>query len=161
MIAPARYKRLRAWRQVWLLAGAALFVLLLVVQHHFRVVMVVGPSMEPTYRTGNLIVVDRHTYLESEPQRGDIIVALRNREYIVKRVVGLPGEEVEVTNGTVFVNRVPIPESQFGKSMLLNIRRGRLSEGRFAVVGDNRQLPVTEGVHAIITKDQILGKVIF
>ncbi len=161
MITPTRYKKLHFRRQLWLVGGTVLIGLLLLLQNHFRVVMVVGSSMEPTYRTGRLIVVDRHVYDDAEPQRGDIIVALRNKEYIVKRVVGLPGEEVEVTDGTVFVNRVSIPEKPTAEPLQLNIRRGRLAQGKFAIVGDNRMMAATEGIHAVITKDQILGKVIF
>jgi signal peptidase I len=66
-----------------------------------------GYSMEPTLHTGEFVIVNKITYKLGEAERGDIVVFHYPRnpeqEYI-KRVVGLPGDELEIRNGQVFVN---------------------------------------------------------
>lgn len=71
--------------------------------------------MYPSFEDGQFILVDRLTYQFSPPQRGDVII-LRfpgdpaNRNFI-KRVIGLPGEKVEIKNNTVFINEQSIEEN--------------------------------------------------
>ncbi len=82
--------------------------LLLWVRDEVGVVVVVGDSMLPALRSGDVLFVHRGTYDHSEPTRGDIVVARYRSEWIVKRVVGLPGESVEVIEGAVQVNGSPV-----------------------------------------------------
>ena len=73
-----------------------------------------GASMEPTLATGEYVVVNRLSYRLGTPQRGDIIVfhpPLAPQEEYIKRVIGLPGDEVEVRDGTVYVNGQALDET--------------------------------------------------
>jgi len=137
-----------------------LMVCLLFLQARFRLVLVIGESMRPTLNHGNLLLVARNAYEHREPQRGDLVVAWCYSELIVKRVVGVPGEEVEIIEGTLFVNRQPVVEQYAVARGSLNIDRGRLAGGRFALLGDNRGLPEGQTVSAIVSKGDMLGKVI-
>jgi signal peptidase I len=74
--------------------------------------------------------------------------------------VGLPGEEVELRLGSLYVNQLPLAEDYGVEPGLLNLRRGRLLEDRYALLGDNRSVSSSVFVHAIVAKAQILGKVI-
>ncbi len=144
-----------------LLLAAGFLAMLLLVQTHFRLAMVMGESMLPGLLTGDLLLVDKRAYHHSEPRRGDIVLAYYGSELIVKRVVGLPGEEVALNHGYLFINHKALREPYPIQPGLLEIKPGLLFPGRYALLGDNRDLGVYQSVHAIATKDRILGKVVW
>lgn len=102
--------------------------------------VVEGNSMEPNLHTGEFVIVSRLAYMLGEPQRGDVVVlhppTNPDQEYI-KRVVGLPGDTVEVQAGQVYVNGalldepyISVPTPQSG--------RWTVGEDEYFVMGDNR-----------------------
>jgi signal peptidase I len=142
-----------------LLAVIALAALL--VSWRYRLVWVVGDSMLPTYRTGDLLVVDKRAYHGTPPSRDDVIVARHHNELIVKRVVGLPGEQIAVSYGRVQVNGVAHAARHDVQLGLLDIAPGRLLSDRYAVLGDNRSISPSLFVHAIVGPEQIVGRVVW
>ena len=144
-----------------LLFGCACLLTLIAVHDRYRLVFVQGVSMQPTLMTGDLLIVSKHAYHHLPPGRGDLVVARYQNGLIVKRVVGLPGEEVEIREGMLFVGDRPVSEYHAMRTGPVNITKGRLFEGKFAVLGDNRALSPGRIVHAIVTKDQMLGRVVF
>lgn len=128
---------------------------------HFQLVLVSGSSMQPTLQDGDLLILDRQAYRDgATPRRGDVVVVRRSHEYLVKRIVGLPGETVEVSSGMVLVNGIRQTPGHPVLAGSLDIGRGRLASERFAVLGDNRSLPLSEVVHAVVSPEQIVGRVI-
>ena len=87
---------------------AAIFIAVVIVYFLGMVTNVVGVSMEPSLYNGQSILVDRFAYVLSSPKRGDVIVFLpngnENAHYYVKRVVAVPGDEVLIENGVLYVN---------------------------------------------------------
>jgi signal peptidase I len=148
-------------RRQWLLAGCGMIGLLLILRSHFCLTMAVGQSMWPTFNTGELLLVDKRAYQNADPLRGDIVIARHRKELIVKRIMGLPGEEVAVKNGVLYINNSSVIEDHAIEWGFLNIGKGKLFEGKFAILGDNRALPQARTVHAVVSKDQIVGKVVF
>ena len=146
--------------KVLLVPAIGLIGLLLAFRAHFTLYIAKGESMLPGLQSGDLVLVDKRTYRAENPKRGDIVVARERDELIVKRVVGLPGEEVELRQGGLYVNQRPLAEGYAVEPGWLNLRRGRLLEDRYALLGDNRSVSGPVFVHAIVSKDQILGKVI-
>jgi signal peptidase I len=142
------------------LTGLVLIACLLVLQHQFRLVLVVGDSMRPTLHHGDLLLADKRAYQDREPERGDLVVVWHHRELIVKRIVGLPGEMVEVVEGRLFINNRLLIEREGPEGNRLNIGRGRLAQDRFAVLGDNRGVLEGQTVHAIVAKADIVGVVV-
>ena len=67
--------------------------------------------------------------------------------------------EVELRRGELLVNRRPLTEDYAIEPGWLSLRRGRLFDNRYALLGDNRSGPLMLSVHAVVSKDQILGKV--
>jgi len=105
--------------------------------------------------------VDRLAYRAKDPQRGDIVVAREGNDLIVKRVVGLPGEEVELQQGKLYINQRPLAEEYDVEPGWLSLGKGRLLEDKYALLGDNRSVSSSVFVHTVVSKDQILGKVVY
>jgi signal peptidase I len=147
-----------SWRaRLWALAGLAT-VCLAILRTQFFFAVVDGDSMAPTLSSGDLLLI--HRINEGEPKRGDVILGRLGRELVVKRVVGLPGEEVEVLHGGLLIDRKPWPEPYVHPGGL-SIARGKLPANHFAVVGDNRALPETVAMHGVVAKTAIIGRVVF
>ncbi len=145
-------------RFLWFLMAFALLTFGLRTQ--FRLVLVKGQSMAPTLASGELLLVSTRAYLKAPPARGDVVVARYQGELIVKRVVGLPGETVDARHGHVHVDGRPLLESYPLAGGWLDIRAGFLIDGSYALLGDNRSLPSTVLVHAVVPEDRFVGKVV-
>ena len=101
------------------LVRAVVWVALIVVLFKFVLVgiRVRGDSMEPTFHDGQIKFVNRLAYLRSTPKRGDV-VAVRApglRAVFLKRIVGLPGEEVSIRRGGVYINGEKIGDQVFNE----------------------------------------------
>jgi signal peptidase I len=138
-----------------------LMVCLFLLQGRFRLVLVVGDSMQPTLEHGDLLLVSKRAYDQRDPLRGDLVVAWCHGELVVKRVVGLPGEVLEIVDGRLYVNHQFVVEDHAVQGSSLDIGRGKLASGRFALLGDNRGLLDRVTVSAIVSKDDMLGEVLY
>lgn len=120
-----------------------------------------GYSMEPNFHDGQFLLVSKIQYLVSPPQRGDVIVfryPLNPKKNFIKRVIGLPGETVEVRAGKVFVNNVRIPERYPFNFADYDWGPVTVGSEEYFVLGDNR--PESSDSHSwglLPTKD-IIGK---
>lgn len=128
-----------------------------------------GASMEPTLYNGDNLIVDKITYRFKDPQRFDIIVfPFRHKEntYYIKRIIGLPGETVQIDeDGSIYING-ELLEEHYGKQIILADHRGIarepvvLGQDEYFVMGDNRNNSTdsrTEIVGNIKRKD-IVGR---
>jgi signal peptidase I len=140
--------------------GLALIIIGLIFRSTYRLTLVSGDSMLPTLRSGDLLLVNKRAYERLEPNRDDIVVARYAGGLIVKRVVGLPGEELEVNRGRLFVNGARVPEHHSIFPGYLFVGGGKMLPGDYATLGDNRAVPAATAVHPIVTKADILGKVV-
>ncbi|HZR15994.1 MAG TPA: signal peptidase I [Verrucomicrobiae bacterium] len=146
------------WASIAAVAIAAVGLL----RWRFCLCLAIGHSMWPTLASGDLLLLDRWAYVHKDPSRGDIIVGRMGRDLLVKRVVGLPGEEIEINAGLLFVNGSLMRESHTYKiSPDFNIGKGKLFKGSFATLGDNRAIPPRQAVHPIFSSNQIVGRVLF
>ncbi len=105
----------------------------------------VGSSMEPTLSDDDIIVVNRMSYLFSDPERFDVIVFNRSGKehsyYACRRVYGLPGERVQVRDGMLYINGSAITETINVEPMItsgLYEEEVTLDDDEFFVLGDNR-----------------------
>lgn len=131
---------------------------------------VIGDSMEPALHNGQEILMNRILYRISTPRRGDVIVFLpngnQNTHFYVKRVVGLPGETVQIRDGSVYIDGVLLEESElFDKIADPGIAQNELLlEGdEFFVLGDNRNSSEDSrsGNIGAVKKVDIVGKAWF
>ncbi len=116
--------------------------------------------MLPALKPGDVLLVDKRAYKRIEPGRGDVILARYSGEVVVKRVVGLPGEDVEVRYGNLYINNRLMREDHQVEQGTLCVEKGILLEGDFATLGDNRAVSPALAIHPIVAKADILGKVV-
>jgi signal peptidase I len=119
-----------------------------------------GYSMEPTLHTGEFVIVNKLAYKLGTPQVGDVIVFHFPRdpqqEYI-KRVIGLPGDQVQISNGGVFVNGQPLEEPYIADPPAYE-RSVSIPDGQLFVLGDNRNNSSDSHNWGTVPMSYVVGK---
>lgn len=137
---------------------------LLIHQYLFTFARVDGTSMLDTLHENNIMGVSRLHYRLNEPQRGEIITCNypgEGNKLFVKRIIGLPGETIEIREGTVYIDGEPIAETYLTRVDDQSMDSITLAEDEIFVMGDNR--PVSRDSRAVgpLTLDEIYGRVLF
>lgn len=166
-------------KQVRIFKAIAVIVLVVLVGFAIKSLLfsnyvVDGKSMEPTLEDGNLMMVNKVVYELTDVHRFDIIVFHANeQEDYVKRVIGLPGDEIEYRNDRLYINGQYI-EEDFLDSYKEKNHQGRYTEdftlqeltgnkrvpaGNYFVMGDNRIDSLDSRSFGFINTDAIVGKV--
>jgi signal peptidase I len=132
------------------------FVYVFLVQPH----RIKGESMVPNFADGELILSEKITYRFGKPKRGDVVVFQApppNRVDFIKRVVGLPGESVEIEDGEVFVDGKKLVEPYETQKTegTVNVK---LALNQYFVLGDNRRSSSDSRVFGPIDKKSIKGR---
>ena len=119
-----------------------------------------GFSMLPTLEEGEYIIINKLSYYLEEPERGDIIVLHfpndRSRDFI-KRIIGLPGDHVEVANGVVSVNGTELNEPYINAAPSYN-GSWDVPDDHFFVLGDNRNNSSDSHNWSYLPRKDIVGK---
>ena len=141
-------KKSGALREILSMIGWILFIfclVFLVTTYVGQRTMVSGQSMEPTLSNGDNLIVDKISYRFRDPQRYDIIVFPYKYEedtYYIKRIIGLPGETVQVIGGYVYINGELLESDIYGaepmESGQLADQPITLGADEYFVLGDNR-----------------------
>jgi len=124
-----------------------------------------GVSMEPSYLHGQFSIANRLAYIRELPARGDV-VAVRLRDtgrsvFLLKRIVGLPGERIGFESGRVTVNGRRLEEAYLGYQSDWEREPVLCAEDEYFVVGDNRSMPIRDHTFGRASLTRIVGKVIF
>ena len=125
----------------------------------FIPIRVEGNSMMPTYRNGRISFINRLAYHWHGPRRGDAVAAGTEGMYTVllKRVVGLPGERIEIRRGKVLVNGIPLIEPYARGRDIPPRNEILLRDDEYFVIGDNRDVSICFPVH----RSDIIGKAVW
>lgn len=129
-------------------------------------IKVKGNSMYPVITDGDWVLINKIAYKFHEPKREDIIVfklKSHNSKYIVKRVIGLENETVEIISSKVYINNYEIHEPYVTYLSNDHFYRRLIPLDHFFVLGDNRKVSVDSRYEEIgfIDKENIIGKIIF
>lgn len=121
-----------------------------------------GASMEPTFEDHEYLVIDEISYRFKDPVRGDIIVFRYPRDpkqYFIKRVIGLPGETIQITGSHVFINGEQIDESYLDESIkTVGEIVVTLQPDEYFVLGDNRSFSLDSRSFGPLPRQYIVGK---
>jgi len=122
--------------------------------------IVEGSSMEPNFQTGEWIIVSRLPYLLGAPQRGDVVVLdfEEPQEDLIKRVIGLPGETVEIRDGLVYINGQPLEEPYINARPRYTEEPITLGADEYFVLGDNRNNSRDSHSFGAVTSDHLMGR---
>ena len=130
-------KKILEWIKPILIA-----IVIALVINNFIIINVIIPtsSMENTIQVKDRGVAFRLSYLFSDPERGDIVVFDANYKdvLLVKRVIGLPGDVVEIKDGEVLVNHEVLDEPYVKEAMLGEFGPYEVPSGQYFMLGDNR-----------------------
>lgn len=120
-----------------------------------------GHSMLPTLHEGEYLIINKLSYYLDEPRRGDIIVLHfprdRSREYI-KRVIGLPGDHIQIDDDAVLVNGAPLNEPYINGAAAYRTGAWTVPEGHYFVMGDNRNNSSDSRSWSFLPREDIVGK---
>lgn len=135
-------------------------VLFLVINAVSARVRVDGFSMRPTLEDGEFILVNRLAYKFGEPKRGEIIVfrsPVVPDEDLIKRVIGLPGDEVEIHDGQVYINGSLLDEPYIAASPVYS-GRWQVVAGYLFVLGDNRNDSSDSHSWGLVPLPNVIGR---
>ncbi len=131
----------------------------------FEFVGIDGPSMEPTLVKGESVVINKLVYKYSTPSRGDVVVVLFPdvTEHYVKRVIGLPGETIQIKNGVVYINGQALSTDYYNKEEVPAGDFGPIvvEQGSVFLMGDNRNHSQDSRALGTLKISDITGKVEF
>lgn len=144
---------------------ATIFLLVGLLTHYFffSLLIVRGKSMEPGFIDGDALVINKIVYEISTPKRGDVIAMYfpgETQKRFIKRIIGLPGETVKVTDGNVYINDRLLPEDYLDPSIItIPSLENKLGAGEYFVFGDNRALSSDSRAWGPVPKSFIIGQV--
>lgn len=151
--------------------AVVIFILMFVVSPQ----PIAGNSMVPTLKEGDVVLVSKFTYRFAKIKRNEIVAVTVNGKSYVKRVIGLPGEDIKMLKNRLYINDIPYTESFLKEGVETSgftlddvckegeCPNGVIPEDKYLVLGDNR--PESEDsrtkTFGLVDKKQIQGQVIF
>lgn len=130
--------------------------------------LVSGASMEPTFDTGDYLIVDQVTYRLTDPKRGDVVIFRYPEDpskFFIKRIIGLPGEKVNIRNGEVTVTTLSGQEIEINEPYVFKIHKTtsstQLSDDEYFVMGDNRISSADSRTWGPLKEDLLIGRALF
>ena len=158
---------------IWEILKIVIIALLIVVPIRyflFQPFFVKGQSMEPNFENSDYLIIDEISYRLGSPQRGEVVVfkyPQNPSQRYIKRIVGLPGETVEIEDGKVIIfNQVGsqiLDESDYlpASCRTPGDARVSLNEDEYFVLGDNRASSADSRSWGPLPKENIIGRVLF
>lgn len=139
---------------------AVLFIVIYVVS----VQQIMGPSMKPTLNNGDIVLLNKFQYRLFDIKRNQIIALnYKDTKYMVKRVIGLPGEKIEFKDNTLYIN-----DKAYTEPFIKNVKTNDFSlkdigydvipDDMYLVLGDNRENSMDGRDFGLISKKDIIGK---
>lgn len=141
-------------------------VILFIMTFVFSVTSVVGNSMYPTLKDGEVLILNKFHYRFSEIKREDIIsLKYADTKYLIKRVIGLPGEKVEILDNKLYINDLEYKEEYLSEDLnyqdfkLSDLNYSTIPKDMYLVLGDNRENSLDSRKIGLIKKEDINGKI--
>lgn len=122
-----------------------------------------GPSMQPTVRDGQLMIVDRVSYRLRRPRRGELAAVswVEDREVLIKRILAGPGDVIAIEGGIVTVNDVALDEPYVHDRAPWRMAATTLGADEYFIVGDNRGMPMAQHTMGVVERARLIGPVVW
>ena len=120
----------------------------------FTPIVVSGSSMEPTLKNKNIMILNKVAKID----RYDIVVirSKKSKEVLIKRVIGLPGEEIEIKNGTIYIDGKKI-DTNHKDEITSDYPPTKIKDDEYFVLGDNREVSADSRLFGTFNKKEIKG----
>ncbi len=135
-----------------------IIAVLLVKQYIITPIRVNQNSMNNTLFDKDIMILNKISYRFVDIKRFEIVVIKKNNEYLIKRIIGLPGEKIEYKDNKLYVNDKIIEENFNHKNTKDYKLENTIPDNYYFVVGDNRPDSLDSRYFCLIKKDEILGK---
>ncbi|MHA6482658.1 signal peptidase I [Paenibacillus sp. strain BS8-2] len=157
-------KNVKDWTKTLILSIGMIFIL-----HYwvFQISLVEGQSMEPTLQENEWLFVNKFSYLLGEPGRGDVVVVQDpfgegdKDRLLVKRIVGMPGDRIEISGQKLYINGELVDES-YTDTPIHDINYGpvQIGELHYFVMGDNRheRASLDSRMFHAVPRERIVGR---
>ena len=133
-----------------------LILVILIKKYVITPVKVNGNSMNNTLKNGDIMILNIIGYRFNDIKRFDIVVVDDGDEYLIKRVIGLPGETIEYKDGTLYVNSKKVKDT-YGFGDTSNFKE-KVPKNSYYVLGDNRNNSLDSRFFGAFTRNKIIGK---
>ena len=143
----------------WLPYVVILILVLVIKINVASLIRVNGKSMNNTLKDGDIMVLDIIGYKTSKLERFDIAVVDNGKDYLIKRVIGLPNEEIEYKDNKLYING-KLVKDKYGNGNTSNFKV-KVKNNSYFVLGDNREDSLDSRYYGSFNKKKILGKTNF
>lgn len=139
-----------------------ILIILIIVIYIVSFQQVIGPSMSPTLKEGDVLIVNKIIYKFREIKRNEVVVLKYDEKLLIKRIVGLPNEHIAYNNNVMYVNGDPVKEEFIDTTTdgfdIKELGYDVIPEGYYLVLGDNRNNSMDGRNFGLIKKEDIIGK---
>jgi len=158
------------WRETLKFLIIAVFIVLPIRLYVLQPFIVSGPSMDQTFADGQYLLVDEISYRFEEPKRGDVVIfkyPLNTKQFFIKRIIGLPGETVEIKDDVVTIKNTAHPDGFILSEPYVDTNGGlkrpdvvekTLSVTEYFVMGDNRYFSSDSRIWGPVERKLIVGE---
>lgn len=143
-----------------------IIIIMFIIFYVASIAQVVGDSMSPTLKNGEVFILNKMKYRFSEVKRSDIIsLQYADTKYLIKRVIGLPGEKIEIKNNTLYINDKKYKEDYLKEDLsyedfsLRTLGYEVIPKDMYLVLGDNRENSLDSREIGLIKRKDINGKI--
>ena len=147
-------------REIFITLGLAILIFF-ILQTTIQSSIVLGSSMEPNLLDGQRLIINKAVYHFKSPQRGDVIILhppIEPQKEYVKRVIGLPGDTIDIRSGIVKVNGITLEETYIKSVPDYSFGPYKIEDNHYFVLGDNRTNSSDSHLGWTVTGQNIIGK---
>lgn len=145
-----------------------IFIIMFIIFYVASITQVVGSSMDPTLKNGEVFILNKFKYRFTKVKREDIVsLNYADTKYLIKRVIGLPGEKIDIVNNKLYINGTQYEEKYLKKDLsypdfhLKDLGYNTIPDNMYLVLGDNRSNSLDSRKIGLIKKEDINGKISF
>lgn len=145
-----------------------IIIILFLMIYVVSITQVVGSSMSSTLENGDVLILNKFKYRFTDIKRGDIIsLEYADTKYLIKRVIGLPGDNISIKNNNLYLNDELYVENYLDEGLvyddfdLSTLGYETIPDDMYLVLGDNREDSLDSREIGLISKDEVIGKVSF